>query len=200
MKPAACLAAAVLLVSAGCAPLIPEPSKVRPEARWQARHSQLARIDSWIVQARVAVSTDKDGWQATLVWRQKKSTFDILLQGPIGQGSLTLAGEPGHVTLQTSKRESWVAADPDALLADRLGWRIPVSGLRYWILGIPDPGLAADKVLDDAGRLKRLQQSGWTISYLDYVYSGLFELPRRMVLVHPELKIRIVIAAWELTT
>jgi outer membrane biogenesis lipoprotein LolB len=48
---------------------------------------------------------------------------------------------------------------------------------------LPEPELPVTIELDKAGKLKRLIQSGWQVTFLEYrIYAGL-ELPRKLYLV-----------------
>jgi outer membrane biogenesis lipoprotein LolB len=49
----------------------------------------------------------------------------------------------------------------------RLGVRLPVNGLRYWVRGLPEPGSTPGQT-DADGRLTRLEQNGWVIEYPAY--------------------------------
>jgi outer membrane lipoprotein LolB len=85
------------------------------------------------------------------------------------------------------------------LLAQVTGWQLPVTGLRYWIRGLPEPVAGqAQETRDEAGRLNRLEQSGWTIEYQKYQLVGDILLPAKLQLIHADISVRIVIDQWEL--
>jgi outer membrane biogenesis lipoprotein LolB len=45
-----------------------------------------------------------------------------------------------------------------------------LSSLRYWILGVPDPTMPFNEVLDlRQQRLQSLEQGGWQIDYTGYM-------------------------------
>ena len=92
-----------------------------------------------------------------------------------------------------------IATSAEELLGTRLGWSLPVSGLRYWLLGLPAPGLPVVKSsLDSFGRLLRLSQGGWQIRYLDYKWIENLALPGKIFVEHPKLRLRLVIDHWHL--
>jgi outer membrane lipoprotein LolB len=79
-----------------------------------------------------------------------------------------------------------------------LGWSIPVSGLEWWIKGLPLGTADYSFDLRGDGRLKSLLQNDWKINYLDYFdrQSPAQGLPRKMYLKHQDLALKIVIERW----
>ena len=45
------------------------------------------------------------------------------------------------------------------------GFDPPLDSLRYWVLGVPEPGHPAQESLDALQRLASLEQDGWQIQY-----------------------------------
>ena len=73
------------------------------------------------------------------------------------------------------------AESPEALLEREVGWSVPLTGLRYWIVGAPALDGATSKMeLDDRGRLARLEQAGWTVIYERYGILDDLALPERI--------------------
>ncbi|MCG8325381.1 MAG: lipoprotein insertase outer membrane protein LolB [Thiotrichales bacterium] len=167
------------------------------EALWQSREVILRGINGWAIKARLGIQTAEDGWSASLHWAQQEQLYKMRIFAPLGQGTYELKGGHGGVTLLTEKNELFEAASPDALMRENLGWSVPVLGLQHWILGIPDPGSRIDsRGIDTNGRLVRLQQQGWNIDLSRYVSVGEYDLPGRLVLQNPHIKVKIVIQDW----
>jgi outer membrane lipoprotein LolB len=180
---------------------VPEalPPGVPAEKAWQQRVKALTGLESWVCNGRVGASDGTESFSASLRWRQTKDAYQIRLSGPLGQGLVEVKGSPQGVALRTSDQETFVAPTPEALLDRYFGWRLPVTGLRYWILGLPMPGVpVAARALDPWGRLERLEQSGWRIRYLAYRQVQGLDLPAKLVLEHPRLSARIVVSRWQL--
>lgn len=185
---------------------LPVPSPAEPgtaEALWQQRQLSLTAIQHWVVSGRLAILTPQTGWHIRVRWQQHADDYLIQLDAPLGQGAAELRGNVAGVTLRTADGE-FSAASAEALLEQRLGWQLPVSGLRYWVRGLPDAEAVTEhQTLDAAGRLTRLQQSGWDIEFRHYTAAPL-ALPDKIFLVsrsvNPEaaLDIRLVIEQWDL--
>lgn len=193
------LALGVGVVLVGCAqvPVQPDAMAAREQA-WAAHQAQLSGLDAWTLTGRIALSSETEAWNATLRWRQDDARYDILLIGPLGQGSLALKGDDRSVVLRTSDGQTSTATDPEGLLARHLGWRLPLEGLQHWVLGLPDPGRPAEPVLDEAGRLAELTQAGWTMQFLRYDPVEDLMLPGKIFLENPEWKVRLVVERWTL--
>ena len=79
----------------------------------------------------------------------------------------------------------------------RYGWTIPVSSLRYWALGIPDPAVpAAVTEVDDNGHLVRLEQGDWIVEISRYSEGGGQQMPRNLSATNPDTRVRMVIDRW----
>lgn len=175
---------------------------------WQQRQPALTAIRHWVISGRLAILTPQSGWHIRVRWQQQADDYLIQLDAPLGQGAAELRGNAGSVTLRTADGE-FSAASAEALLEQRLGWQLPVSGLRYWIRGLPDAGAAVEhRTLDTAGRLTGLRQSGWDIEFRHYTAIPASAAPRalpdKIFLVRrsasPDaaLDIRLVIERWDL--
>src|ERR1700691_3800377 len=83
-----CIACAAVL--AGCATTRPATGAAAP-APWEQRLANLQQASTWQLQGRAAVALGKQGWQASLDWRQHADASEVHLAGPFGAGALVLA-------------------------------------------------------------------------------------------------------------
>ena len=192
------LGCAAFLVSA-CASTPQVTPVADPQRVWAERQAELARITGWTAIGHMAVQAPDEGLSVSLSWTQQGDSYRVRVHGPLGSGAAELSGGPDGVVLRESGDRTWHAADPEQLMRERLGWSLPVTGLRYWILGRVEPGAALDGFkLDAAGRPEELRQSGWYVHFLDF---GRFDgvlLPTRIYLHNPPLTARILVNRWEL--
>ncbi|MDO9372494.1 MAG: lipoprotein insertase outer membrane protein LolB [Gammaproteobacteria bacterium] len=176
------------------------------ETLWQQRQQALAALQSWNLNGRIAVLTAQQGWHAGVRWMEQDGGYHIHLDAPLGQGAAEIIGNRAGVVLRTGDGE-FSAESAEDLLEQRLGWRLPVSGLRYWVRGLPDTRAPVEgHTLDAAGRLTRLQQAGWDIEFKRYASAGPLELPDKIFLTNNSagnsastdatLEIRLVIEHW----
>jgi outer membrane lipoprotein LolB len=191
----------MLVVSCATAPQRPKPADV--EAAWALRQSILRTQRVWDLDGKLAVSTDEDGWHAGVHWRQVGERFRIDLLDPFGRTVARIEGDDDGVALIQRDGEVITAADPESLMQAFYGWALPLSGLRYWVLGIPEPkrGFERDAKhghLDAYGRLAKLRQGGWAIDYQQYHDTQPIELPQEIALSNRALKVKLVVSEWQL--
>ncbi len=186
----------LLLSVAGCV-TTPPISTEATELAWQARQALLQQQQVWTLQGRIAVSLDDEGWQAGLHWRQRGDAFVIELIDPLGRKVARFEGDPTGVVMTTSKGQTAYAATAEELMQRQTGFSLPLTGLRYWVLGLPDPAATQDGIaLDGAGRLSQLSQSGWDVAYQQYQAMPLTELPRKINLTNQQLNARLIVKDW----
>ena len=183
---------AVVILVAGCATI--PVDRERANANWALRRPQLEQIDHFTLQARASAGGVLSG-SANLLWRQRPQDFDLHVSGPFGVGALSLTGNERRVRVR-SKAQSFTTDDPERTLRENLGWTLPITRLRWWVLGLPAPNSSAAIDLDSAGRIATLTQDGWSLAYDAYQPTGRFDLPQRILLARDDLKIRVVIDAW----
>ena len=185
----------VLLVLAGCA-TIPESVDLPPIDSWDERNEVLGSVQDWEFRGRIAVKAADDGFNGKFNWTQAGEAFNATVGGPLGMGTVRIEGDGGSVILTDKDGESTVLEDAELELRWRYGWTIPIASLRYWALGIPDPGEPAITRLDDDGRLIHLEQRGWIVEISRYQEGGGQQMPRILSATNPDTRVRMVIDRW----
>jgi outer membrane lipoprotein LolB len=187
------LIGAVLLY--GCATA---PSRTLQGPAWESRQASLTALQDWGLSGRISVTQREKGWHASLRWEQTPQGFSIDITNPLGQTVAQIRGDAAGVAAQTSDGRSLSAGDPDDLVEEAVGLRIPVGGLRYWVKGLPAPAKPGTLFGDGQSRLTRLEQSGWTIEYPRYVRVSTLDLPALIHARQDDLEVRVVVDQWRL--
>jgi outer membrane lipoprotein LolB len=182
-----CLCCSAIL--AGCATIRPATAP----AQWDRRVEDLQRASTWQLDGRAAAALGRQGWQASLDWRQRGGESEAHLSGPFGVGALVLKMTPAGLSLNGAPPSDAVVAQ----LQERLGFELPLDNLRYWLLGIPDPNSPFELTRNEQDRARELTQAGWSIAYDRYVPSGGDVLPSRLVLSRGDVRVRIAVDHWE---
>ncbi len=184
----------VLASLAGCAAqdriLIPD-SEV-----WETRKAILEQSDEWEFAGRIGVSAGSEGFNGKLWWRQDGVVFRARISGPLGAGTIFINGVGGEMTLTDRDGVVTELRDAEVELRARYGWTIPLTSLRYWALGIPDPASPAEVLFDADGRLSELSQRRWQVTIARYAEGGGQIMPRLITAVNDDLKVRLVIHKW----
>ena len=182
-----------LLLLAACART---PLQAVPEADWEQRRQALDAIMDWELDGRIAITGPEESFNASLSWRQRRNRYEIRMRGPLGQGGLVLKRDDRQVYLSDGEHEM-TAADAETLLR-KLGLGLPLGGLRYWIRGLPQPGIPSSMIRDAQARLTSLQQAGWKIRFLRYKAHHGLDLPAKVFLQGHGYKVRVLVHDWRL--
>ena len=177
---------------------MPVDSEINRQAMWETHKANLQTLHSWDLKGRVAGKSNNEGFRAGVRWKQLQQEYVIDLHGPLGRKVAVIKGNPGSVQLKTSKGEHFVANDAEELMQELFGYTLPVNGLRYWLLGVPDPKQAQVSLqLNEQGRLVQLEQAGWIINYKRY-HDGTPTLPALMQISNASLNANFKIDRWQL--
>lgn len=185
------LLVAIAVLTAGCA-TTRDTIELPILVDWDTRRAVLAGAEQWFLKGRIGVRTADDGFNAKLRWTQDNARFDAQVSGPLGIGNVQLVGDERAVTLTDKDGVETRLNDAEPELYLRYGWTIPVGSLPYWLLGIPDPERPAETEVDAAGRLTRLEQGGWDVTFSRYGGRGP-DLPGRITASSSTTRVRIVI-------
>jgi outer membrane lipoprotein LolB len=182
-----------LLALAACHTLAPLPA-----TPWAERRAALQAVEKFEVNGQLAVATASEGFSANLRWQQQGAASDLLLRAPLGVGGahLNFDGDVLRVTNSQGTQLEGVTAQTE--LVRLLGFDPPLTSLRYWLLGAPDPASVANETLDGAQRLAQLQQGEWQIDYGEYQQAAGLWLPRRVALHRGEVKLKLQLSHWQL--
>ncbi|NNC77696.1 MAG: outer membrane lipoprotein LolB [Woeseiaceae bacterium] len=185
----------LLLSAAGC--VTPKSLELPDLSEWDQRRTVLAEIDQYDFNGRIAVKAGDDGFNGKLRWTQDESLFNATVSGPLGIGTVRIAGDDEIVEITDKDGITTVLADVERDLYDRYGWTIPVESLRYWALGIPDPRVPAETHLNETGELAQLSQRGWSVTVSRYREAGGGQvMPRLLTASNTETSVRLVIDRW----
>ena len=166
---------------------------------WDTRSDELMQLENWDLKGRIAIRTQKESGSGSLYWTQRGDMFDIKVIAPLTGRTYELAGAAGRVSLRAPDGSVSTAEDAETLLRQTGGWYFPVSGLIYWIKGLPAPALQVDGLLlDEENRLSDLSQGGWSIRYQNYLNAGGASMPKRLDLENEHVRVRLSVREWNL--
>ena len=188
-----------LLLLGGCASRPPEP-QLNMEQRqllWESHRQQIMELTSWRLEGRLGLRVSGQSGAMSVDWQQNSSDYTIYLDGPLGQSLARVQGHRDGVTVEASG-EKYSGHSPEQLLRQVTGWDLPVSHLRYWVLGLPDPSAPFDLLLDNSGNPSVLTQSGWVIEYQLFRPQNQLPMPARMKVRQGDIQMTLVTRNWQL--
>jgi len=187
------LAGVALLAACQTAPVVPAPTMA-----WSVRRPTLQNLDRFGLDGRVAVAVGNQGFNAGIRWAQSGAVTHLALTGPLGAGGVEVTANGADLTVITSSGKRLGRTEARSELQDKLGFEPPLASIRYWVLGVPDPGAPASVQLDSQQRLTELAQDGWRIDYHSYMPVGARWLPRLLTLRREGVRVRMVVDGWQL--
>jgi len=169
---------------AGCAALEP----ARPV---------LPRAPAFDLVGRMAVTHDGRSFSSGVRWQHAADRDEIWLLTPLWQALARIVDDAEGAVYTGSDRRQYRARDVEALTRRTLGWELPVARLTWWVRGdIATDGVITEVARDPQGRLLRLQQDGWDITYVYRSQDSADSLPQRLDLRSESQSIRLVIDTW----
>lgn len=185
----------VLCCLVGCATQPTPPST--ETLSWKSRKQSLANLNAFEANGKIGFSDGQQGGHASVEWRQQHSDYFIHLYGPLGSGSVQIVGQANQVYLIQSNGQKIMAKTPEDLVQQAFGWTIPVSGLRYWLRGLPAPGSSPQQMqFDPQNRITQLVQNGWTVHYQTYQSQNGVDVPHKLTLKNGNIRLKFIFNQW----
>lgn len=178
------------LLLGGCA-TVPAPPPAARDA-----------VTDFTVEARFALRLTPDNAApqsagGRLTWEHQQGRNRILIASPLGVGLAEIETTPTLSRLHTADGREHSSPDPDALMEEATGQRLPVNRFPAWLLARPTP--SADTTRDAQGRPQRVTEDAWRITY-EYDQPTPDALPSRLTLTRDrDIELRLRIEDWKTT-
>ena len=164
---------------------------------FENRQEDLLEWPFWEMDGRIGLTVAKDSYNGSVAWDQNGEAIDFRFRGPLGIGGLRIHGElDQQVRVKTTTGQDFTVNDFETEMQARMGWSIPINSLRYWALGIVDPEVDADVVLNDMDLLDELIQGDWKVVYERYTEVDGVQLPKKFKITGPDTRIKMLVNDW----
>jgi len=195
-----------VLFLSGLSACAPTPVKFENvvDLNWQQQQLLHQQLQSWVINGRISIQTEYDGGQADFTWQQHNLTdYNIRLIAPMGAGTTLIKGRADGVSLTTSSGDEMHDTNVDKLMQRLNGWRLPVSGLQYWVRGLPAPSSAFEITQwKESGFPEVMLQDGWRIEFKKYKAYGNYHLAGKLFInrqkADEEVDVRVIIRHWSI--
>lgn len=183
---------------------VPERDSLGEEipADWAEREQALLALDQWDLTGKIAVRQEGQSESAVINrWQQDHDAYQLGLSSAfLGMGSVELQGDSGYLLIRTSDGQRYASSDPEALIEDVTGWRLPLTVLPYWVRGVPAPGRSAELGFGPAGQLQLLLQAGWEVHFQRYSTptGGNLPLPTLITATNGDARVRLAVTRWQI--
>ncbi len=165
---------------------------VKPTASFQLEErSHLYAKDKWAFSGRLSVSDQNNAISASINWRHLKKKDVIDLVGPLGMGRVIVSIDGLRVVVNVDGKKVHHYGSADDLVKRYTGISVPVSALRYWVLGLVDPGSTYTRVAEG------FIQAGWRVNYQQMQLVKQDKLPRKIKVNQKNSTMKLIIDQWE---
>jgi len=166
----------------------------------QQHQQHLSSLSDWQMKGRMVVVNGAELWAMSVDWEQHDDQYVIFLSGPFGSGKIQLAGSANGVLLKDSDNQIFYATTPEELLLEHTGIAMPLTSLRFWMIGLLQPNTNAVNIkFDEYGRLESLTREQWDVDFKRYTKNknAVVELPDK-IFIHQgdDVKVRVVVGEW----
>lgn len=144
---------------------------------------------------RVAVKHHDERNNMGVHWSHHADEDDILLLAPLGKTIGHIYLDAQQIRLDYAGKQ-YQAEDAETLTGQILKWRLPLSGLRYWLQAQGKPGSTAQIEHNAHSQVAVLRQDGWEIRYTRYPNNRPDALPQRLVLQRNDIELTLLIDEW----
>ena len=160
----------------------------------------MASRTHWQLQGKIGLRTPADSASAAInAWRQQGPTYDVQLSSTfLGLGAVRLRGDTEFISLEEAGEAPVYSDEPDTLLAQSLGYPLPIAQLKHWVKGLPAPGDYEITARDARGLPTHITQFGWTLEFSKHHLVDGLPLPGKVKLTRPDVRIILAIAEWTL--
>lgn len=181
------------IVIAGCA-----SHQTPPDLPVNAPEKSLSNtsLTSWEIKGLMGLRTTHKSSSANVVWNQQgPDNYRLRLYGPMGGGTVRIERNHGLVSYQDDKKKIY-AKEARLLVKQQTGFDLPVESLYYWVRALPAPGATSEVNKDAQGLPTQIKQAGFRIQYLEYIHAQNRHLPKKILLSHQALNIKLIIKSW----
>lgn len=187
---------ALTMLSPGCTLFRTEPVAPPPSENAQALYA----LKAWRMEGRIGVKTTEDAWQANLFWEHEAAQDRLRISGPLSQGMVSIVVQKDLLYINEGNGVTKLSRDPDAELRERLGFAVPLASLRYWVLGVPAPGLAYMPIQAGGDSSTGFRQAGWTVRVDNLTHLNNRALPQKLRVESDDVavKLKIIADTWEI--
>lgn len=163
----------------------------------EVHYSKIARehlyqMERWSLEGRLALTGNNDSWQASINWGHRPDNEKIKLSGPLGQGATVIQLTGDLVTIDRGDDDVQSSTQPEEFINQQLGMFVPVRSLRYWVVGLPEPGRAFVETATG------FTQGGWLIEYWQMQQVDAQSMPRKITVTNERVKLKLFIDQWVL--
>ncbi len=182
------LVAIVSLVFLGCTPV--ETYTIPDEA--QMNYAPVIKSNKWQMHGRIVIKSN-EVFSAKIQWQHQDNEDKLKLSGLLGLGAVLIDLNESGVTLNLGDGKPRFSSQVDEYIAQQIGFKVPITGFRQWILG---RYLADEPVVL---YVDGFEQMGWRVIYKQYMRNATHVvMPHKLEIVKDKIKLKLVVDQWKI--
>ena len=147
-------------------------------------------LDEWNASGRFVVIYEKESINAKFIWKQEKEEFELRILNSLGLRSIVFRGNNQGINSIDG------AASDDLIANEDLLELIPLSEMRFWLTGNPNPMIEFSLYTEDSENIS-FTQSGWNVKILENREINSFYFPGKINISNSGSSITILIHDWK---
>ena len=169
----------------------------RPDGAWlEERQEWFELYPIWRVNGRLAVSDGERGGQLAFDWHSEGGQHEVRLRTVAGGKQWRLLFNEHGALLEGSDVGLIRGPDADFLVAEAVGWPIPVHRLAYWLRGLPFK-LDEQVTYASDGTMQSIVGDSWSLEYQRYHQPSSGPLmPQRVEAQSANYQVRMLLRGW----
>lgn len=151
-------------------------------------NTRLESLSTWQLRGKIGIRSNEGNANLSFIWKESPDRYSISLKGALGMSLATVTGRgaSGQVLLTLPDGREFRSNRVESLIEDYIGYRLPISFLRYWVRGFPDPDY-------DAQLLERgFSQKGWQVTFQQFSAEG----PRKILIEQSNIRLKLAALKW----
>jgi len=148
-------------------------------------------LDEWNASGRFVVIYEKESINAKFIWKQETEEFELRILNSLGLRSIVFRGNNQGINSIDG------AASDDIIANEDLLELIPLSEMRFWLTGNPNPMIEFSLYTKDSENIS-FTQSGWNVKILENREIDSFYFPGKINISNSESSITILISDWKI--
>ncbi len=147
-------------------------------------------LPSWAIDGRLLIK-GQDIMTASINWRHAPTIDKLKLAGVLGLGAVYIELNEQGILIDKGQGDRYFSLDVDGFIAQEIGFLVPITALRRWIIGAPLEGTPA--VWFDDG----FEQLGWRVTYSEYMTTQVGGMPHKLKIAKDKINLKLVVDKWE---
>ena len=148
-------------------------------------------FDEWKASGRFIFNHEKESLNAKFIWKQETEEFELRIYNSLGMRSVLFRGNDQGINSIDG------AASEDIIADEGLLELIPLSEMRFWLTGNPNPMIKFSHFSKDSENIS-FSQSGWNVKILENREIDSFYFPEKINISNSESSIIILISDWKI--